>query len=90
MLELAFVFRLFKSVSDQLSDKYSIYRCRWNVATYTCRWKVHNGKIEIISVVKNTFQQGVDQHDVVQELLTLAEHQSTPPVFSRGHVAHIL
>ena len=38
-------------ISDQLRDiyMYSICRCCWNVATY--KWKVHNGKMEIISVV---------------------------------------
>ena len=30
-------------------DIYSICRSCWNVATY--KWKVHNGKIEIISIV---------------------------------------
>jgi hypothetical protein len=29
-------------------DIYSICRCCWNVAAY--KWKVHNGKIEIISL----------------------------------------
>jgi len=27
----------------KLRDMYSIYRCRWNIATYN--WKMHNGKI---------------------------------------------
>ena len=37
-------------ISYHLRDIYSIYIyiCCWNVATY--KWKVHNGKIEIISV----------------------------------------
>jgi hypothetical protein len=33
----------------QLRDIYSICRCCLNVAKY--KWKVHNGKIEIISIV---------------------------------------
>ena len=36
-------------VSYYLRDKYSIFRCFWNVSTY--KWKVHNGKIEIIFFV---------------------------------------
>ena len=35
-------------ISYQLRDIYSIYRYCWNVAT--SEWKVHNGKIEIISI----------------------------------------
>jgi hypothetical protein len=33
----------------QLTDLYSKRMCCWNVAT--CKWKVHNRKIEIISLV---------------------------------------
>ena len=33
-------------ISYQLRDIYSIYKCRWNYATY--KWKVHSEKIEII------------------------------------------
>jgi hypothetical protein len=38
-------------ISYHLRDIYSICRCCWNVATF--KWKVHNGKIEIISLVGN-------------------------------------
>jgi hypothetical protein len=36
-------------ISYHLRDIYSIYRCCWNGATY--KLKVHNGNIEIISIV---------------------------------------
>jgi len=31
-------------ISFTLTEIYSIYRCRWNVATYKCK-NVHNAKI---------------------------------------------
>ena len=38
-------------ISNQLRDLYSMYRCCGNVATQcTYKWKVHNEKIEIISL----------------------------------------
>jgi len=40
-------------ISYQLRDIFSICRCYWNVATY--KWKVHNGKIEIITFVVESF-----------------------------------
>jgi hypothetical protein len=35
-------------ISYHLREMYSIYVCCWNVATY--KWKMHNGKIEFISL----------------------------------------
>jgi hypothetical protein len=104
-------------ISYHLRDIYSICRSCWNVVTY--KWKVHNRKIEIITMTWNScvtnyhgyvplvanisrsfphsrlisgFVTRLTQQVplVEQELFTLPEHLSSPPVFSEVRVSYHL